>query len=274
MKPSRHIQHYRHHIGLSYSVSLSQRIYSALIVPLIIIVSVFVLAKISVLFSINVPPVISAEYFMRALGATLLRLIVAYVFALLLAIPLSILISENSTVERIFLPLFDIIQSVPVLAFFPIIILFFVRLNFLDGAAIFILFLGMLWNIVFSIIGGLKVIPTDIKSAAHVFHIRGFPYVWKVILPAVAPYLITGSILAWAQGWNIIIVAEVLHTYIPKGSASQDLFGIGSILVNAVASGQNNIFLGAIFVMVLAIALFNFFIWQKLLHYAERFKFE
>ena len=40
------------------------------------------------------------------------------------------------------------------------------------------------------------------------------------------PYIVTGSLLAWAGGWNIIIVAEVLHTYIPGGA--RDLFGIGS----------------------------------------------
>ena len=46
-----------------------------------------------------------------------------------------------------------------------------------------------------------------------------------------------------AQGWNLIIVAEVMHTYILHGTTSQDLFGLGSILVNASASGQNSVFL-------------------------------
>jgi NitT/TauT family transport system permease protein len=107
-----------------------------------------------------------------------------------------------------------------------------------------------------------------------VFGVKGGDYVRRILLPAIVPYAITGSLLAWAQGWNIVIVAEVLHTYIPGGSPSNDLFGIGSMLVNATASGQNGIFIVAILAMVLLIGFLNFFIWQKLLHYAERYKFE
>jgi NitT/TauT family transport system permease protein len=94
------------------------------------------------------------------------------------------------------------------------------------------------------------------------------------VIPAVVPYLVTGSLLAWAQGWNIIIVAEVLHTYIPGGTAANDPFGIGSVLVSASANGENGLFIVALLAMVFVIAVINFLVWQKLLHYAERFKFE
>ena len=88
------------------------------------------------------------------------------------------------------------------------------------------------------------------------------------------PTLVMGSLLAWAQAWNMIIVAEVLHTYIPGGTASQDLFGLGSVLVNSSANGQVGKFFATLFLMVGIIAIINFFVWQKLLHYAERFKFD
>ena len=176
--------------------------------------------------------------------------------------------------ERIFLPLFDIIQSIPVLAFFPVIILIFVRSNFLDGAAIFIFFLSMLWNIIFSVVGGLHVIPNDIKEAAQIFDIKGWRELRKITIPAVIPYIITGSLLAWAQGWNIIIVAEVLHTYIYQGTSAQDLFGIGSILVNSSANGEQQMFLLAIIAMIILIGILNLFVWQKLLQYSEKFKFQ
>jgi NitT/TauT family transport system permease protein len=192
----------------------------------------------------------------------------------LCAIPLAMLVNYNAKAERILLPLFDITQSIPVLAFFPVVIFLFVKYNFFNGAAIFILFLTMMWSIVFSVVGGLTTIPEDIKDAAKIFHIRKFTYARQVLLPAIFPYIITGSLLAWAGGWNIVIVAEVLHTYIPNGVPSQDLFGIGSSLVNAIASGRNDIFLAAIVVMIITIGFLNFFVWQKLLHYGERFKFD
>jgi NitT/TauT family transport system permease protein len=211
---------------------------------------------------------------LSALGATLVRLSIAYVLGLLLALPLALLVTYNTWAERIFLPLFDVVQSLPSLAFFPIIIVFFIHYGWFDAAAIFILFLSMLWNMVFSLVGGLHVIPADIKDAGHVFGLRGWRYMTKILLPASVPYLITGSLLAWAQGWNIVIVAEVLHTYLPGSTSAVDLFGIGSILVHTAASGQSGDFIRAIVVLVLAIAALNFLVWQKLLHYAERFKFE
>jgi NitT/TauT family transport system permease protein len=205
---------------------------------------------------------------------TLVRLAIAYFFAVVVAIPLALLVVSNSTIEALLLPVFDILESVPILAIFPIVVLFFIQIDFLEGAAFFILFLNMLWNIVFALVGGLKVIPKDITYAARIFGVRGLSYVERVLLPAAFPQFVTGSILAVAEGWNLIIVAEALHTYVPAGTSAQDLFGIGSILVSAAAHAEQGLFLTAVLVMVTLIALINFFVWQKLLHYAQRFRFD
>jgi NitT/TauT family transport system permease protein len=272
MDNKKHIHHSGRHFGFSYPVSIWQRLHAAF-APFIVIVVLFIILRIFSIFPL-LPADVSLGTILQALFATFARIFVAYLFALVVSVPLALLVTKNAFMERLLLPLFDIAQSIPVLAFFPVIIIFFIHFGFTNGAAIFIIFLSMLWNIVFSLVGGLNVIPADIKSAAHVFGIKGKDMVEKITLPAIVPYIITGSLLAWAQGWNIIIVAEVLHTYIPGGAASNDLFGIGSMLVNATVHGENSIFVVAILSMVLLIALLNFFVWQKLLHYAERYKFE
>jgi NitT/TauT family transport system permease protein len=271
---NRHINSAHRHFSFSYPVSFSQKIYSILLGPLFVVFILFLLVTIFSHFHPANIENVSLGALSLAILSTLGRMSVAYVFSLLFSVPLALLADKGPIFEKILLPVFDILESIPILAFFPVLLIVFLRFDFLNGAAIFILFLSMLWNIVFTAVGGLKMIPTDIKSAAHVFHIKGFDYFRKILLPAIIPELVTGSILAFAQGWNIIIVAEVLHTYIPHGTASQDLFGIGSILVDAAANGQNELFLAAIVGMVLVIAFLNFFVWQKLLHYAQRFRFE
>lgn len=274
MVESRHARHYHRHLSVSYPVSFWQRLYSAVLLPaLFIIISFIVLRSFSVL-PIETFQNVSFFDLVLALFTTFSRLVIAYVLALIFSVPLGILIGSSAKLERLLLPLVDIVQSIPVLAFFPVIVLFFIKFDFQSGAAIFILFLSMIWNIVFTVIGGMTVIPSDIKEAAQAFHIRGFLYIRKVLLPAVVPHIITGSLLAWAQGWNIIIVAEVIHAYIPAGSPRADLFGIGSILVNSAASGRQDIFLASIIIMILAIAFLNFFVWQKLLKYGEKYRFE
>lgn len=268
-----HRGHAHHFIELTYPVSFRERIYAIVLGPLLIVALMG--------FAFYFYPILEPTGESLSLGTifiaalfTLSRLAVAYVFAVIVAVPLSILVTHNTVVEKIMLPVFDIMQSVPILALFPVIIMLFIRFGDLNGAAIFILFLSMLWNIVFTLVGGLKLIPHDIIDAARIFGLRGYSYLRRLLLPALVPQLVTGSILAVAQGWNITIVAEVLHTYIPGGTSAQDLFGVGSILVAAAANAQNGTFLGAVFVMVVIIAAFNFFVWQKLLHYAQRFRFD
>jgi len=217
---------------------------------------------------------ISLALIVLATFNTLFRLIIAYIISLLLSIPIALFITRSEKTEKIFLPIVDIIQSIPVLAFFPVVILAFVKFNFFDGAAIFILFMAMVWNMVFSMIGGLKTIPQDINDAAKVFGAKGFKKLIDVTLPSIFPSIITGSFLAWGQGWNISIVAEALHAFIPNGTKTDDLFGLGSLLVNSFSQSKNAVFFASLAAMVVVITLFNFFIWQKLLHLSERYKFD
>lgn len=217
---------------------------------------------------------ISLTSILLATSNTLFRLTIAYIFSLILSIPIVLAVTKSEKLEKIFLPVIDIIQSIPVLAFFPVVVLAFIQVNFLDGAAIFILFISMIWNIVFSMIGGIKTIPQDINDAAKIFGARGLKKIIYVTLPSVFPSIITGSFLAWGQGWNISIVAEALHAFIPNGNSSYDLFGLGSLLVNSFSQSKNSIFLAALVAMIIVITILNFFIWQKLLKLAERYKFD
>lgn len=258
---------------LSYPLTVGERVYSIFIGPLLVMIGLFVFIKFLPGTSGNFNAV-SFGHLLISTVYTLSRLCIAYIFALILAIPLALLATENSTAEKVLLPTFDILESIPVLAFFPILIIFFISIGFPNGAAIFILFLSMLWNIVFTVVGGLKIIPRDIKYAATVFKIKGFKYLTRVVLPSIFPEIVTGSILAFAQGWNLIIVAEVIHTYVPFGTHAQDLTGIGSILVDASSSGNTHLFIACLAMMMVAIALLNYFVWQKLIHHAEQYKFE
>ncbi len=265
--------HRKHSFLISYPISLGEKIYSIFFGPFLIIFSLFLLLR-----NFNILPGDFSGISYGDLGTatlfTLWRLLTAYILAILAAIPLAIMTTRSPAAMRVLLPALDILESIPVLAFFPILIIVFLKFNFVNGAAIFILFLSMLWNIVFTVVGGLQLIPKDIVFAARVFKIRGWRYIREIVLPAVFPEIVTGSILAFAQGWNIIIVAEVIHVYLPNGTEGQDLWGLGSILVHSIANGQNDIFMASIVLMVFVIGVFNFFIWQKLIHYAERFKFE
>ena len=210
----------------------------------------------------------------KAVVFTILRISIALCLSFIFAFLLALLVTGNKKVETILLPIFDVLESVPILAFFPIIITFFLSVNMLNVAAIFVIFITMLWSMLFTVIGGIKLIPEDIKDAAQVFGIKNLNYIRYVLFPSVIPELVTGTILSVASGWNIIIVAEVMHVYIKGGDMSTDLLGIGSLLVNSITTGNTNLFYIILFILVVIIGIINITIWQRLLTYAEKFRFE
>ncbi|MBV8198544.1 MAG: ABC transporter permease subunit [Candidatus Eremiobacteraeota bacterium] len=267
--------HRLHHPGHPfYSATLAHRVASiGIAIALVVSITLLALHFANPRNTFDISHVSFGDIAVATLN-TFLRMFVAYVASLVVSIPLALGISSTPQMQRVFLPVADILQSVPVLAFFPVVVVFFTAYNAFEAAAIFVIFVQMVWNIVFPVIGGLQTIPDDVKSAAIVFNIRGIRKFWYITLPAIVPFVITGSLLAWAQGWTIVIVAEVLHTYIPHGTPSQDLLGLGSLLVDSNAAGASSVFVATLTAMIALVAFINLAVWQPLLRFAQRFRFD
>ncbi|MDQ5957173.1 MAG: NitT/TauT family transport system permease protein [Patescibacteria group bacterium] len=261
---------------LSHTVNRNTIFITLLFVPVVLIISlIYIYYKDNDFFDIK--SFINSINFLILLKASFLtfsRIIIAYVLSLITALALALIVTSNKTVERFLLPVFDVIESVPILAFFPLIIGTFLYVNFLEGAAIFIIYITMVWTLVFTMVGGIKLIPKDIKYAAQIYKIKSFDYVRHVLIPAITPEIVTGSILSFATAWDIIMVAEVLHVYIPNSDKSIDLLGLGSILVNSSNEGNHYMFLASTICMIFIITVVNIFVWQKLLNYSEKFRFD
>jgi NitT/TauT family transport system permease protein len=273
-KPGFKVRRYARHPHILYQTTPGHHLLSVgIVIALAVVLTVLILhfANPRNTFDINR---ISVGDIAAATANTFFRMFLAYLLSLAVSVPLALLIASTPLTQRILLPIADILQSVPVLAFFPVVVVFFTTYHAFEPAAVFVIFISMIWNIVFPVIGGLQTIPDDVKSAAIVFNVRGFRKFWYITLPAILPFVVTGSLLCWAQGWTVVIVAEVLHTYIPNGTASQDLLGLGSLLVDSNAEGHTSTFLATLVAMILLVTLMNLLIWQPLLHFAQRFRFD
>ncbi len=268
------LKSYRHSRYHFYHSSIKSHLSSSILVLAIIFGVLFIVFHYLTPINFSEYKQISLVDILVAASLTLFRLLIAYILSLIIAVPLVLISTSYPKIEKFLLPIFDIFQSIPALAFFPVLVLLFIKYNLYELASIFILFMAMVWNLVFSMIAGLKTIPSDIKDVAIIYKAKGLKKLIFISLPAIFPYIITGSLLAWGSSWTIVIVAEVLHTYIPNGNISQDLFGLGSLLVNSAYLGNNFLFTVTLLMMVLMISLINFFIWQKLLKASERYKFD
>ena len=201
-----------------------------------------------------------------------LRMSAAYVLSLAFALSYGYYAAAHRTGERVMIPVLDILQSVPILGFFPIVVLVLYNLQ-PSGfgpnlASVILIFTSMSWNMVFGVYESLKTVPSDLREAADTFGLRGWLRFRRLLFPATVNRLVYNSVLSWTGGWFFLVEAEIFTT---NGAA---LPGIGSFLSFAASGHNSEQFLAGLIVLVIVIALLDFLLWRPLGHYAERFRFD
>jgi NitT/TauT family transport system permease protein len=188
---------------------------------------------------------------------------------------MGVLAAEHKKFATIFYPLYDIGQAVPILALFPILFIYFSqvfggRLG-LEITAIIMLVLDMIWYMFLNVVTAVKSIPEETREVSKIFGFKGINRIRNIILPAILPAIITGSILSWGTGWNTIIFSE----YMPYGKEVLSIPGLGSFLSKEGYEKGNTILLVLIlFIISTIIILMEKFIWDKLLSKTKKYEIE
>ncbi len=214
-------------------------------------------------------------------GQSLIRLLIAYGIALGWTILAGIVIARREKLSKILVPIFDIGQSIPATALFPIITLLLLPnspgvpanpLN-LQVASVLLVLTGMQWYLLFNIVGAVHNLPTDVLEASSAYRVRGKRFAREILVPASFPAIIIGSMQAWGGGWNATIVSEYVSNPANR-SNPYTLPGLGSTLVNADVIGSTTVVVVTILVMTMTIVVINRLVWRRLLKKAEKYKFE
>ena len=210
-------------------------------------------------------------------ASSLLRLLAAYLIALGWTLLAGIAIARRQKLAKALIPIFDIGQSIPATALFPIVTLLILsRISSPMGiqlASIVLLLTGMQWYLLFNIIGAIHNIPNDISESTSAYGVSGKRFIREILIPASFPAIISGSMQAWGGGWNATIVSE----YIVTGQQQvQQVAGLGAVLVNANNAGSAGtvVIATAIVIMTLTILIINRLVWHRLMKRADRYKFE
>ncbi|MFY9716774.1 MAG: ABC transporter permease subunit [Thermoplasmata archaeon] len=203
-----------------------------------------------------------------------LRMSAAYAASLGFALAYGYYAATHRTGERVMIPVLDILQSVPILGFFPVAIYFFVDLtpavSWLGPniASVFLIFTSMSWNMVFGVYESLKTLPGELKEAADTFGARGGLRFRRVLFPATVNRLVYNSVLSWTGGWFFLVEAEIFTTN------TSPLRGIGSFLSLSASTHNADAFLAGIVVLVIVIAILDFVVWRPLGRLAERYRYD
>jgi nitrate/nitrite transport system permease protein len=139
--------------------------------------------------------------------ASLQRVAMGYTLAAIAGIALGVLIGQSTWAMRGLDPLFQVLRTVPPLAWLPLSLAAFREAQ---PSAIFVIFITSVWPIIINTATGVRNIPQDYTNVARVIRLSGLEYFWKITLPASVPYVFTGLKIGIGLSWLAIVAAEML----------------------------------------------------------------
>jgi NitT/TauT family transport system permease protein len=219
------------------------------------------------------PEQVTLEELPAALMLSLMRVVASYAASLVFSFGLGLLAARTKWGERLILPALDILQSVPVVGFFPAAISFFIGVfqghRFgVELAATFLIFTSQAWNMAFAVYEATKTIPQDNFDAVASFGVRGPQRFWKLYAPACVPRLVYNSILSWSNGWYFLVACEIIAI----GNIRYHLPGIGSFLALAAEQDQARLVVWGLVALASLVLGVDALVWRPLSAWAERFR--
>ena len=141
------------------------------------------------------------------LSASLQRVAFGYALAAIVGVALGTLVGQSTWAMRGLDPIFQVLRTVPPLAWLPLSLA-----AFRDGqpSAIFVIFITAIWPVIINTAVGIRNIPQDYRNVAAVLRLNHFEFFYKIMVPAAAPYIFTGLRIGIGLSWLAIVAAEML----------------------------------------------------------------
>jgi NitT/TauT family transport system permease protein len=221
--------------------------------------------------AVSLDPVHLPEYAARSA----LRMLAAMLLSLLFTFTYATLAAKSHRAEVVLMPLLDILQSVPILGFLSITVVFFLSLapGLVLGAelaAIFAIFTSQAWNMAFSFYQSLRTVPHELTEASRAFHLSPWMRFWRLEVPFAMPALIWNMMMSMSGGWFFVVASEAISV----GDTTITLPGIGSYIALAIDQRDLAAIGWAIGAMLAVILIFDQLLFRPLVAWADRFRFE
>jgi NitT/TauT family transport system permease protein len=221
------------------------------------------------------PPSLDPSYLPEYAARTTLRMLVAMALSLLFTFTYATLAAKNKHAERILVPLLDILQSVPILGFISVTVVFFMalapgRVLGAEYAAIFAIFTSQAWNMAFSFYQSLRTIPTELEEASRNFGLSAWMRFWRLDVPFAMPQLIWNMMMSMSGSWFFVVASEAISV----GNTTVTLPGVGSYIALAIERKDLKAVTWAIATMLVVILIYDQVLFRPLVAWADRFRFE
>ena len=206
---------------------------------------------------------------------TTFRMFAALALSLLFTLTYATWAAKSERAGKLLVPILDILQSVPILGFISITVVFFMslapgRVLGAEFAAVFAIFTSQAWNMAFSFYQSLRTIPIELSEAAESFRLSPWMRFWQLEVPFGMPALIWNMMMSMSGGWFFVVASESISV----GHTTVALPGVGSYIALAIEQRNLTAIGWAIATMLIVILLYDQLLFRPLVAWVDRFRVE
>lgn len=190
--------------------------------------------------------------------ATLARVFITILASILTGWLLGYAAIKSKTFENVYISLLEVFESVPVITFFPVVLIFFVYSIGgevgIELAVLFLVFTAVVWNIWIGIYQAFKTVPENFQEVVSNYRLGFLSKMSTLYIPYSIPRIAANLVPSFADALFYITVSEVFSI----GTQNYQVFGIGSLIATYVANGDYTyalISLGILAIFTTAITL-------------------
>jgi NitT/TauT family transport system permease protein len=204
-----------------------------------------------------------------------LRMLIALAVSLAFTFTYATWAAKSPRAGSLLVPLLDILQSVPILGFLSVTVVWFLSLSpgrifGAELACVFAIFTGQAWNMAFSFFQSLRTVPPELQEAGRMFGLNAWARFWRIEAPFATPSLIWNMMMSMSGGWFFVTVAEAISV----GNTNIALPGIGSWIAVAIAQRNLAAIFEAIAAMLVVILIYDQLLFRPLVAWADRFRID
>ena len=206
---------------------------------------------------------------------TTLRMLAGLGLSLLFTFTYATWAAKSPRAGRILIPVLDVLQSVPILGFISVTVVFFMslapgRVLGAEFAAVFAIFTSQAWNMTFSFYQSLRTVPAELQEAARSFRLSGWSRFWRLEVPFGMPPLVWNMMMSMSGGWFFVVASEAISV----GPTTVTLPGIGAYIDLAIRQKDLHAVGYAIVAMLAVILVYDQLLFRPLVAWSDRFRFE
>ena len=192
--------------------------------------------------------------------ASLLRTLVGFTCAAILAIPVGLAIGYNQTLHAIVSPFLSMLRPIPIIAFIPLVILWF---GIGEFSKILLIAVTSFLYITFNTAAGVRSVGIDLIRAARSLGVNDRQLFMHVILPQSLPFIFTGLKIGAAVSWAVVVAAELV--------AAQK--GLGYMILDAATFFRiPTVYVGIILIGIIGFAIERIIgtFERRIVHWADK----